>query len=240
MLRLRCGLPERLIGSMARPLVARTSPAPAARLDWRKWRRFMVVDSGAETGERVVAIIAHAETGSRTVSPCQGLRRREGAWKPATQAIKISEHPSACPATGGATMLRLSRWCAVALLAFIPLSARAQTVWTPTIVTSAPCVSYYTPATTVSYYTPAPVVSYSVPVTTFYAPPVTTFYAPPVTTYYTPVVPAPVSVSTYRYRLFGRRSVTTVNYGAPVVTYPAPVVYTPRRVAYYTPGYFYP
>ena len=58
-----------------------------------------------------------------------------------------------------------------------------------------------------------------------YAPPVVTTYAAPVvTTYVAPVVtayaaPAPVSVSTYRYGLFGRRSVTTVNYGAPVVGY---------------------
>jgi hypothetical protein len=125
-------------------------------------------------------------------------------------------------------MLRLSRWCAVALLAFVPLSASAQTVWTPVIVTSAPSVAYYTPAPTVSYFAPAPVVSYSVPVTTYYAP-------VPVTTFYAPVVPAPVSVSTYRYGLFGRRSVTTVNYGAPVVTYSSPVVFTPRRVTYFYP-----
>ncbi len=116
-------------------------------------------------------------------------------------------------------MLRLSRWCAVALLAFVPLSASAQTCWTPVIVTPAPTVAYYAPAPAVSYYAPAPVVS----------------YAAPVTTYYAPVVPAPVTVSTYRYGLFGRRSVTTVNYGAPVVTYASPVVVTPRRVAYYYP-----
>ena len=126
-------------------------------------------------------------------------------------------------------MLRLSRWFAVALLAFVPLSARAQIYCPPVVVTPVATVSYYAPAPTVAYYAPAPVVAYSPPVVTAYAAPVVTAYA----------APAPVSVSTYRYGLFGRRSVTTVNYGAPVVGYAAPV-FTPRRVTYYTPGVIYP
>jgi hypothetical protein len=124
-------------------------------------------------------------------------------------------------------MLRLSRWFAVALLAFVPLSACAQTYCPPVVVAPVATVSYYTPA--VAYYAPAPVVAYSAPVVTAYATPVVTAYA----------APAPVSVSTYRYGLFGRRSVTTVNYGAPVVGYAAPV-FTPRRVTYYTPAVIYP
>ena len=126
-------------------------------------------------------------------------------------------------------MLRLSRWFAVALLAFVPLSAHAQTYCPPVVVAPVATVSYYTPVPTVAYSAPAPVVAYSPPVVTAYAAPVVTAYA----------APAPVSVSTYRYGLFGRRSVTTVNYGAPAVSYAAPV-FTPRRVSYYTPAVIYP
>jgi len=134
-------------------------------------------------------------------------------------------------------MLRLSRWFAVALLAFVPLSARAQIYCPPVVVAPAATVSYYAPAPTVSYYAPAPVVAYSPPVVTTYASPVVTTYASPVVTAY--AAPAPVSVSTYRYGLVGRRSVTTVNYGAPVVGYTAPVI-TPRRVGFYSPTVIYP
>src|SRR5947209_980349 len=126
-------------------------------------------------------------------------------------------------------MLRLSRWFAVALLALVPLSAHAQIYCPPVVVAPAATVSYYTPAPTVAYYAPAPVVAYSPPVVTTYASPVVTTYA----------APAPVSVSTYRYGLFGRRSVTTVNYGGPVVSYAAPVI-TPRRVSFYSPAVIYP
>ncbi|MBI1918928.1 MAG: hypothetical protein HYS12_29920 [Planctomycetes bacterium] len=134
-------------------------------------------------------------------------------------------------------MLRLSRWFAVALLAFAPLSAHAQTYCPPVVVAPVATVRYYTAAPTVTYYAPAPVVAYASPVVTAYASPVVTTYASPVVTAY--AAPAPVSVSTYRYGLFGRRSVTTVNYGAPVVGYAAPI-YTPRRVTYYTPAVIYP
>ena len=48
-------------------------------------------------------------------------------------------------------------------------------------------MTYYQPAPVVTYYAPAPVVSY---------------YAP-----------APVTVTNYRYGVFGRRSATVVNYG---------------------------
>ena len=111
-------------------------------------------------------------------------------------------------------MFRLCGWLALAAVALAPLPASAQAVLCPA------------PITTVSYYAPAPVVS--VPVTTYYAP------AP---------VAAPVTVSTYRYGLFGRRSVTTVSYGAPapVTTYYAPAVVPVRRVNYYrAPVYVYP
>jgi hypothetical protein len=66
-------------------------------------------------------------------------------------------------------------------------------------------------------------------------------------------VPVPVAVTTYRYGLLGRRSVTTVTYGAPVpVVAPAPVVVSsyyppppvvvrPRRVLrFYPPVIYYP
>ena len=122
-------------------------------------------------------------------------------------------------------MLRLSRWLALAALACAPLTAEAQVVLCP------PTVTYYA--------APAPVVSYAPPVVTYAAPaPFVTYAAPaPVVTYAAPV---PVSVSTYRRGLFGRRSVTTVNYGAPVVTYASPVVVRPRRAYYYAPGIVYP
>jgi hypothetical protein len=66
------------------------------------------------------------------------------------------------------------------------------------------------PAQTVTYYAPVPAVSY-------YAP------APVVTAYYAPA-PAPVTVTTYRYGLLGRRQTTIASYAAPapVVTYYAP------------------
>ena len=134
-------------------------------------------------------------------------------------------------------MLRLSRWFAVALLVFVPLSAHAQTYCPPVVVAPVATVSYYTPAPTVAYYAPVPVVAYSPRVVTTYAAPVVTTYAAPVVTTY--AAPAPVSVSTYRYGLFGRRSVTTVNYGGPVVSYAAPVI-TPRRVSFYSPAVIYP
>ena len=120
-------------------------------------------------------------------------------------------------------MFRLCGWLALAAVALAPLPASAQAVLCPVPITT---VSYYAPAPAVTYYAPAPVVA--VPVTTYYAP------AP---------VAAPVTVSTYRYGLFGRRSVTTVSYGAPapVTTYYAPAVVTPRRVTYYrAPVYVYP
>ena len=119
-------------------------------------------------------------------------------------------------------MLRLSRWLALAVLACAPLTAEAQVFCPPT-------VTYYA--------TPAPVVAYAPPVVTYAAPAPVVTYASPVVTY---AAPAPVSVSTYRYGLFGRRSVTTVNYGAPVVTYASPVVVRPRRAYYYAPAVFYP
>jgi len=110
-------------------------------------------------------------------------------------------------------MLSLSRWFALAAVALVPLPASAQFYCPPAVVTPAPTVALYTPATAVTYYTPATVVAYSPPVVA---------YSPPV------VAAAPVTVSTYRYGLFGRRSVTTVGYGAPVVV-------APRRVAYVYP-----
>ena len=70
-------------------------------------------------------------------------------------------------------MLRLSRWFAVALLAFVPLSARAQTYCPPVVVAPVATVSYYAPAPTVAYYAPAPVVVYRPPL--YVAPPVFSF-----------------------------------------------------------------
>ena len=72
-------------------------------------------------------------------------------------------------------------------------------------------------------------------------PPAVTYYAPPAV-----VAPAPVTVTTYRYGLLPRRSVTVRSYAVPA---PAPVVvYEPRVgvrrpvrvVRYYTPVYPYP
>jgi hypothetical protein len=124
-------------------------------------------------------------------------------------------------------MLRPCRWLALAVFMGVPLTASAQTVICPTTVTY-----YAAPAPVVTYAAPAPVVTYAAPA------PVVTYAAPaPVVTY---AAPAPVSVSTYRYGLFGRRSVTTVNYGAPFVTYASPVVVRPRRAYYYAPAYIYP
>lgn len=118
-------------------------------------------------------------------------------------------------------MLRLCRWLALAVIVCAPLTARAQVYCPPPVVAYAP-----------------PVVAYAPPPVVAYAPPVVA-YAPsaPVVAY---AAPAPVSVSTYRYGLFGRRSVTTVNYGAPAVAYAPPVIVRPRRAYYYTPGVYYP
>jgi hypothetical protein len=121
-------------------------------------------------------------------------------------------------------MLRLCRWLALAVLVSAPVTASAQVICAPT-------VTYYA--------APAPVVAYAPPVVTYAAPaPVVAYAAPaPVVTY---AAPAPVAVSTYRYGLFGRRSVTTVTYGAPAVAYASPVVVAPRRAYYYAPAVIYP
>jgi hypothetical protein len=127
-------------------------------------------------------------------------------------------------------MIRWMGVTALALAALVPAAARADYYVTPAPVVSyysAPAVSYYTPAPVVSYYTPAPVVSYYTPAVSYYAAP----------TYY-----APTTVSTYRYGLFGRHSVTTVGYGVPSYVAPAPV-YRPSYYAapvyrsYYVPVY---
>lgn len=117
-------------------------------------------------------------------------------------------------------MLRLCRWIALAVVVLAPLSVRAQD-YCPQVAV-APTVAYYAPAPTVAYYAPPPVVAYAPP---------TVAYAPPVVAYAPPVA-APVTVSSYRYGLFGRRGVTTVTYGAPGV------VVAPRR-AFYSPGVVY-
>jgi hypothetical protein len=113
----------------------------------------------------------------------------------------------------------MMRWIglAVAVVLAAPLAANADVVY---VGAPAPVVSYYyTP--TVSYYTPSPAVSY--------------------------YVPAGPTVSTYRYGLFGRNSVTTYSYGAPVYYSSAPVVrsyyYAPpvvRSYYYAPPVYVYP
>jgi hypothetical protein len=130
-------------------------------------------------------------------------------------------------------MLQFFRWATPTLAVLLPLAARADDC-PPSVVVPAPAMSYYAaPAPVVSYYaTPAPVVSY---------------YAAPGTVYSA----APVSVSTYRYGIFGRRSLTTVYYGAPapMVTAPAPpgvaasYYYSPAPVvqpSYYGPVYRLP
>ena len=108
-------------------------------------------------------------------------------------------------------MLRRTGWLALALLAVAPLLASAQ------VVCYAPPVAY-APAPVVSYYAPPAVAYYAPPAVSYYAPaPAVSYYAPaPVVSYY---APAPVTVSTYRYGLFGRRSTTVVNYGAGAVFY---------------------
>jgi hypothetical protein len=121
-------------------------------------------------------------------------------------------------------MLRRTGWLALALLAAAPLLANAQVVCYT--APPAPVVSYYAPP--VAYTAPAPVVAYSAPAVSYYARPVVAAYtAPaPVVAYaapapvvsYAPAV-APVTVSTYRYGLFGRRSTTVVNYGPAAVYY---------------------
>ncbi len=134
-------------------------------------------------------------------------------------------------------MLRVCGSLAVALALLAPSAAEAHGFGRP-VVAAYPAVSYYTPA--VSYYAPA--VSYYAPAVSYYAPPVSYYapavsYYPPVTSYYAPA--APVTVSTYRYGLFGRRSLTTVNYGVPAVSYYAPPVVVPRRAAFYSPVVIY-
>lgn len=67
-------------------------------------------------------------------------------------------------------------------------------------------------------------------------PPVVRYYPPPapVVTYYAAPAPVSVSVSTYRYGLFRRRSVTIVNYAAPVPAVAAPAP-PPAVSSYYYP-----
>lgn len=117
-------------------------------------------------------------------------------------------------------MMRNRLWAVVVMVLALPALAQAQYPvisyysGPPPVVVSEPVVSYYPPAPVVSYYAgPAPVVSYHAPVVSYYAPaPVVSYYAPaPVVSYY--AAPAPVSVTTYRYGLLGRRAVTTVSYG---------------------------
>ena len=118
-------------------------------------------------------------------------------------------------------MLRLCRWLALAVIVCAPLTARAQ-VYCPQ-----PVVAYAPP---VVAYAPPPVVAYAPPVVA-YAPPA------PVVTY---AAPAPVSVSTYRYGLFGRRSVTTVTYGAAGRRIRGAGSGAAAGAYYYTPRVYYP
>jgi len=110
-------------------------------------------------------------------------------------------------------MKRFSHWIPVLVLAvflfgaFAP--AQAQYVVGPPVVYAPPVF----PVRTAYYYSPSvvPVTTYyAAPVTSYYTAPVTAYYAPPVTTYYAPVTtyyaPAPATVYTYRYGLFGRRT----------------------------------
>jgi hypothetical protein len=114
-------------------------------------------------------------------------------------------------------MMRVSTWAIFGLLAGTPLPAFADG-----IVIGPPVVSYYAPPTPVlvpaagvSYYSgPAPIVTYAVP-----AP----YYAAPIA-----VVPGP-TVTTYRYGVFGLRTVTTSSYYPPPVIQP---VLRPRVVLY--------
>jgi hypothetical protein len=155
----------------------------------------------------------------------------------------------------------MSRWffkTTLALVALLPLAANAQRAvvvsssapvpivpasrvsyyTAPVYTPPAPAVSYYTPpAPVVSYYTPpAPVVSYytpPAPVVSYYAAPAVSYYAPTVS-YYAPAV-TPISVTRYRYGLFGLRRGEIVTYGS------TGVVAAPVRVSgYYTPTYIYP
>jgi hypothetical protein len=122
----------------------------------------------------------------------------------------------------------------LALLVASAGSVHAQVVCyqpAPVVAAPAPVVtSYYAPApVATSYYAPAPVVtSYYAP-----APVVTSYYAPApvVASYYAPATVA----TTYRYGLFGRRSITTYSSGYYA---PAPLVYTAPAVVRY--GYVYP
>jgi hypothetical protein len=121
-------------------------------------------------------------------------------------------------------MVRVSRWLIASVVALALLSASVSTSQAQTVcydsgpVVVAPVTTYYAPPVT-TYYAPAPVV------TSYYAP---TYYAP---AYY---APAPV-VTTYRYGLLPRRSVTVSSYYAPAPVYYAPA---PRFVRYR--GFYYP
>lgn len=115
------------------------------------------------------------------------------------------------------------RWIGLAALVAVlavPAVSRADVLVAP-----APVVSYYSAPPVVSYYTPAPTVSYYTPSVSYYAPSVS-YYAP--SAYY-----APTTVSTYRYGLFGRHSVTNVTYGAPSYYAPAYVAPAPVVRSYY-------
>jgi len=113
-------------------------------------------------------------------------------------------------------MKRVMVLVALSVLTMACTQARAGGHRPPLVVTSPPVVSYY----------------YSPPVVSYYSPPVVSYYSAPVATSYS----TPVTVSTYRYGLLPRRTVTTVNYGPPVpVTTYVPVAPPVTVRYYYTP-----
>ena len=113
-----------------------------------------------------------------------------------------------------------SRWFAVAMVvlalsAIFPASASADSL-RPVVVGSAPVVTYFAPAPVV---VSRPVVTFAAPVSV--------------------PVASPVTVSTFRYGLLPRRTITTVSYGAPVTFAPAPVI-VPVRPTFFGPTIIYP
>src|SRR5438552_2756218 len=123
----------------------RLSHTPTARQGCPRAKRFSIAQRNSVSRQEMV----------------RPKRRR--SWKNETWPVERKCNSARVRATGGATMLRLSGWFAVALLAFVPLSLHAQTFCPPVVVAQAPTVAYYAPAPTVTYYAPAPTVSYYAP-----------------------------------------------------------------------------
>ena len=135
-------------------------------------------------------------------------------------------------------MIRWIGLTALALVAMVPAAARAQYYVAPA---PAPVVSYYMLRPRSATTAPRPCPTTPPPRCRITRPPRWCRTTVPAVSYYAaPSYYAPTTVSTYHYGLFGRRSVTTVGYGAPAYVAPAPVFRSYYSAPVYRSYYVYP